>query len=100
VHSSVVCGVVIDVSCRACFAGTRVVLRQVSPESEHIYDFIVALHKHAKGDYATLAKDTGLSQEEIDAYLNYSAQFLGNLGIKNPMYQLHVRHTLTSYIEL
>ena len=23
---------------KACFAGTRVVLRQVSPESEHIYD--------------------------------------------------------------
>ncbi|CAI9633927.1 unnamed protein product [Alternaria burnsii] len=64
----------------ACFAGTRVVLRQVSPESEHIYDFIVALHKHTKGDYASLANDTGLSHEEIDAYLDYSAQFLGNLG--------------------
>ncbi|KAI2481718.1 Dipeptidyl-peptidase 3 [Pyrenophora tritici-repentis] len=64
----------------ACFAGTRIVLRQCSPESEHIYDFIVALHKHAKGDYAALAKDTGLSKEEIAEYLNYSAQFLGNLG--------------------
>jgi|TARA_R110002003_G_scaffold32_11_gene2013 dipeptidyl-peptidase-3 len=66
--------------CRACFAGTRIVLRQVSAESEHIYDFIVALHKHAKGDYAALAKEAGLSHEEIDAYLNYAAQFLGNLG--------------------
>jgi dipeptidyl-peptidase-3 len=65
---------------RACFAGTRVVLRQVSAESEHIYDFIVALHKHSKGDYAAVAKEAGLSQEETDAYLNYAAQFLGNLG--------------------
>jgi dipeptidyl-peptidase-3 len=65
---------------RACFAGTRVVLRQVSAESEHIYDFIVALHKHSKGDYVAVAKEAGLSQEETDAYLNYAAQFLGNLG--------------------
>ncbi|KAF2029378.1 dipeptidyl-peptidase III [Setomelanomma holmii] len=64
----------------ACFAGTRIVLRQVSVESEHIYDFIVALHKHAKGDYSAIAKEAGLSQAEIDAYLSYSAQFLGNLG--------------------
>ena len=64
----------------ASFAGTRVVLRQVSPESEHIYDFIIALHKHSSGDYAALAKEAGLSSEEIGAYLNYAAQFLGNLG--------------------
>ncbi|OAK94367.1 dipeptidyl-peptidase III [Phaeosphaeriaceae sp. SRC1lsM3a] len=64
----------------ACFAGTRIVLRQVSAESEHIYDFIVALHKQCKGDYPSAAKEAGLSQEDIDAYLNYSAQFLGNLG--------------------
>ncbi|KAF2120696.1 peptidase family M49-domain-containing protein [Lophiotrema nucula] len=64
----------------ASFAGTRVVLRQVSPESELIYDFIIALHKHSNGDYSALAKDAGLSSEVVDAYLNYSAQFLGNLG--------------------
>ncbi|KAH6071110.1 dipeptidase [Parastagonospora nodorum] len=64
----------------ACFAGTRIVLRQCSAESEHIYDFIIALHKHCRGDYTALAKEAGLSQEETDAYLNYAAQFLGNLG--------------------
>ncbi|PVI08461.1 dipeptidyl-peptidase III [Periconia macrospinosa] len=64
----------------ACYAGTRIVLRQVSSEAEDIYDFIIALHKHSKGDYSTLAKDAGLSQDDIDAYLNYAAQFLGNLG--------------------
>ncbi|KAF2869908.1 peptidase family M49-domain-containing protein [Massariosphaeria phaeospora] len=64
----------------ACFAGSRIVLRQISPESEPIYDFIIALHKHSSGDYQALAKEAGLSQEDLDAYLNYTAQFLGNLG--------------------
>ncbi|PSN72689.1 dipeptidyl-peptidase III [Corynespora cassiicola Philippines] len=64
----------------ACHAGTRIVLRQISPEAEPIYDFIIALHKHSNGDYTALAKEAGLSQEDLDAYLNYSAQFLGNLG--------------------
>jgi dipeptidyl-peptidase-3 len=65
---------------RACFAGTRIVLRQCSAESEHIYDFIIALHKQCKGDYSASAKEAGLSPDEIDTYLNYAAQFLGNLG--------------------
>ncbi|KAF2706807.1 dipeptidyl-peptidase III [Pleomassaria siparia CBS 279.74] len=64
----------------ACFAGARIVLRQVSVESEPIYDFIIALHKHTSGDYASVAKEAGLSSEDLDAYLNYAAQFLGNLG--------------------
>jgi len=65
---------------RASFAGTRIVLKQVSPESEHIYDFIIALHKHSAGDYDSLAKEAGLSSSDLNAYLNYAAQFLGNLG--------------------
>ena len=55
-------------------------LRQLSPESEPIYDFIIALHKHCNGDYDVVAKDAGLSKDDLDAYLNYAAQFLGNLG--------------------
>ncbi|ORY15545.1 peptidase family M49-domain-containing protein [Clohesyomyces aquaticus] len=64
----------------ACFAGTRVVLRQLSPESEPIYDFIIALHKKCSGDYSALAKEAGLSADDVSGYLNYAAQFLGNLG--------------------
>jgi dipeptidyl-peptidase-3 len=64
----------------ASFAGTRIVLRQISPESEHIYDFIIALHKHCHGDYPALAKQAGLTDRELQDYLNYAAQFLGNLG--------------------
>lgn len=35
---------------QACFSGTRVVLRQVSPESEAIYDFIISLHQSCGGE--------------------------------------------------
>ena len=55
-------------------------LRQVSPESEHIYDFIIALHHYFRGDWKALQKETGLSDGELAAFLDYSAQFLGNLG--------------------
>lgn len=34
---------------RAAFAGHRINLRQVSPESEDIYDFILALHEASNG---------------------------------------------------
>ncbi|OJD38748.1 dipeptidyl peptidase iii [Diplodia corticola] len=64
----------------ACFAGTRIVLRQISPESEHIYDFIVTLHRHYKGDWKKAQKDAGLSDDELNAFLDYAAQFLGNAG--------------------
>lgn len=64
----------------ASFAGTRIVLRQVSPEAEDIYDFIIALHKHCGGDYTKLEKQSGLNDREIQEYLNYAAQFLGNCG--------------------
>lgn len=34
---------------RAALSGTRINLRQVSPESEAIYDFIITLHKSCNG---------------------------------------------------
>jgi len=34
---------------RAAFAGTRIVLRQVSPESEPLYDFIISVHNACNG---------------------------------------------------
>ena len=34
---------------RASLAGTRINLRQISPESEPIYDFILALHRNCSG---------------------------------------------------
>ncbi|QDS74412.1 hypothetical protein FKW77_005831 [Venturia effusa] len=65
---------------RACFAGTRIVLRQCSPESESIYDFIVELHNAFKGDWKAVQEKAGLSDDELKQFLNYAAQFLGNCG--------------------
>jgi len=54
---------------KACFAGTRVNLRQVSPESEAIFDFISTLHKHCAGKYsactAYLMIDTSLKPSTL-----------------------------------
>ncbi|KAI1105219.1 putative dipeptidylpeptidase III [Jackrogersella minutella] len=65
---------------RASFYGTRIVARQISPESEPIFDFILALHKSSGGDWKSLQTKAGISNEELDHFLQYAAQFLGNNG--------------------
>lgn len=65
---------------RAAFLGSRIILRQCSPESEPIYDFITNIHKHCNGDWVHLAKKADVSTEEVQYFLQYAAQFLGNLG--------------------
>ena len=65
---------------RACFAGSRITMRQVSPESEDIYDFIMTLHRHCQGDWKQLLSETGISEAALTQFLLYSAQFLGNTG--------------------
>ncbi|KAK9418495.1 putative Peptidase family M49 [Seiridium unicorne] len=65
---------------RAAFAGTRIVLRQISPESEAIYDFIIALYKSSGGDWKALQAKAGISDEELAQFLQYAGQFLGNNG--------------------
>lgn len=52
----------------------------MSPESEPIYNLIIALHKHCNGDWASLAKDAGVGNDELQHVLQYFTQFLGNLG--------------------
>ncbi|KAI1322201.1 peptidase family M49 [Xylariaceae sp. FL0255] len=65
---------------RASFEGTRVVLRQISPESEPTYDFILALHKSCGGDWKGLQTKAGISDQDLDHFFHYAAQFLGNSG--------------------
>lgn len=65
---------------RAAFEGIRITLRQVSPESEPIYDLIISLHRACNGDWASLAKKTNVSSEHLRFFLEYSVQFLGNCG--------------------
>ncbi|KAI9842780.1 MAG: hypothetical protein M1838_002978 [Thelocarpon superellum] len=65
---------------RAAFSGTRIILRQVSPESEHIFDLIIALHHSCAGKWTELPHRAGISHEELARFLEYATQFLGNLG--------------------
>ncbi|KAB8076290.1 dipeptidyl peptidase [Aspergillus leporis] len=65
---------------RAAFEGTRVTLRQVSPESEPIYDLIISLYRACDGNWPDLAKKTNVSDEYLRYFLEYSVQFLGNCG--------------------
>lgn len=55
-------------------------MRQVSPESEPIYDFIISLSRACNGDWNTLAQKTQVSSENLRFFLEYAAQFLGNCG--------------------
>ncbi|KAL8736294.1 MAG: hypothetical protein Q9166_000449 [cf. Caloplaca sp. 2 TL-2023] len=65
---------------RAAFLGTRIVLRQVSPESEAIFEFIIALHQAYHGYWPELQKEAGVSDQALKEFLEYATQFLGNLG--------------------
>ncbi|KAI1928133.1 hypothetical protein LOZ58_004988 [Ophidiomyces ophidiicola] len=65
---------------RAAFLGTRITLRQVSAESEPIYDLILSLYRACNGDWKSLGDKTAVSQGEVQHFLEYAAQFLGNCG--------------------
>ncbi|KAF2722797.1 dipeptidyl-peptidase III [Polychaeton citri CBS 116435] len=65
---------------RAAFSGIRINLRQTSPESEGIYDFILALHKSFNGDWKKAQSAAGISDEDLQHFLSYAAQFIGNTG--------------------
>ncbi|KAF7545526.1 hypothetical protein G7Z17_g9108 [Cylindrodendrum hubeiense] len=65
---------------KAAFAGTRIVLRQISPESESIYDLILALHKSGGGDWNALGAKAGIEESELTQFLEYAVMFLGNNG--------------------
>ncbi|KAI7784069.1 dipeptidyl-peptidase 3 [Diaporthe eres] len=65
---------------KASFAGQRITLRQVSPESEPIFDFIISLHKSCNGDWKALGQKAGVAEEDLTFFLHWAAQFLGNSG--------------------
>ena len=65
---------------RAAFLGYRIILRQVSPESEAIYDFIIALYESCNGDWSKLQTESKVSDQALQYFLQYATQFLGNAG--------------------
>lgn len=67
-------------SLRAAWHGSRIIMRQVSPESQPIFDFIFETYRACDGNWESLAELVGISDESLDGYLEYAAVFLGNIG--------------------
>ena len=55
-------------------------MRQVSPESPIIFDFILELYRSVSGDWETLVRNGIVEAEECEAFLDYAARFLSNVG--------------------
>ena len=65
---------------RAAWHGTRIILRQVSPESISIFDFILEAYRSCDGDWSKLASQANVSQDSLTGFLEYAAVFLANIG--------------------
>ena len=69
---------------KAAWSGTRIIHRQVSPESSGIFDFIMRLYEACKnsyrGDWDALANACKVSHADVNAFLEYAATFLSNMG--------------------
>ncbi|KAF2963291.1 hypothetical protein GQX73_g10281 [Xylaria multiplex] len=63
----------------AAWYGARIVLRQNSAEALGIFEFIMKLHNASGGKWRELVKQ-GVTSEDVDAFLEYSGQFLSSLG--------------------
>jgi len=66
--------------CRAAYQCTRIVLRQVSQESEPIFDLIIELATQCNCEWRVLQEKTGISDEALSYFLDYAAMFLDSLG--------------------
>ncbi|KAF3917125.1 hypothetical protein ABW20_dc0107128 [Dactylellina cionopaga] len=65
---------------KASFAGTRVVLRQVSPESEPLFDLILTIAKKVDNDFSKLVDLCQVTEDEQVKFVEFAAQVLANLG--------------------
>ncbi|KAL1862253.1 hypothetical protein Plec18170_001078 [Paecilomyces lecythidis] len=64
---------------RACWHGSRIVLRQTSLEAEGIFDFIIELHRACNGRWDDFL-NLGIGQEELNTWLDFAGMFLSSLG--------------------
>lgn len=55
-------------------------MRQISPESPGIFDFIMDLHHACGGQWNMFVEQCHITTEELDAFLEYAGMFLCNLG--------------------
>lgn len=86
---------------RAAWCGARIILRQVSPESPAIFDFILELYRSSGGDWDALLRSLiqngkPVQRNDLDRFLTYAATFLSNVG--NYYVKFPPNHSRLSYI--
>lgn len=69
---------------KAAWFGTRIILRQVSVESNAVFDLIMQLYKTCKdryrGEWHVFADACKVPRAEVNAFVQYAATFLSNVG--------------------
>ncbi len=69
---------------RAAWSGTRIILQQVSPESQAIFDYVLELYRvcvtNCTGDWTKMASRYNVAMADMESFLNYAAMFLCNIG--------------------
>ncbi|KAI9255230.1 peptidase family M49-domain-containing protein [Phascolomyces articulosus] len=69
---------------RASFEGTRVIVAQTNPNAIPIYNLILDIFRDEETgafiNVEQLGEKSGVSKESFEQFLQYSAQFLGNLS--------------------
>ncbi|KAH8427049.1 dipeptidyl peptidase III [Aspergillus melleus] len=65
---------------KAAWSGTRIILRQVSPEANDIFDFIMALYRDCDGVWERITESGSVQPHELESFLDYAAMFLSNVG--------------------
>ncbi|KAF3933402.1 hypothetical protein ABW19_dt0207713 [Dactylella cylindrospora] len=65
---------------RASWQGARIIMAQVSKESESIYDLILELYAISNGDWKGYGEKIGVAEDDITKFLEYAATFLHNMG--------------------
>ncbi|KAM3517753.1 hypothetical protein NHJ13051_008719 [Beauveria bassiana] len=65
---------------QAAWHGSRIILGQTSSEGTGIFDFILELHKACGGEWTQFVQRFGISEEEMDNFLDYSGMFMSKLN--------------------
>ncbi|PCG94241.1 Dipeptidyl-peptidase 3 [Penicillium occitanis (nom. inval.)] len=65
---------------QAAWHGSRIIMRQTSPEGTGIFDFILELHKACDGQWNQFVRDFGVSIEELEPFLEFAGMFLARLN--------------------
>jgi dipeptidyl-peptidase-3 len=80
---------------KAAWKGSRIIMRQTSPESEDIFDLIISLYHSCDGDWGRLIDHCNVSEDELNSFLAYAGLFLYNMGNFYVCHPIYAQSTLS-----